>query len=120
MAEPAFLSRSMTADGRHVVAWSTGAISPSRLVANYRGAHKGPARYHDADAKAALQLIEIAGSVDLVDLIAAIPGTRERWRNRIAGGELPTAAQALAECDHCRSFRLTHADHAAKLNPYFV
>lgn len=108
--EPVFLSRSMTADGRHVIAWSSGAISPSRLVANYRGAHKGPARHHDADAKAALQLIEIAGAVDLVDLIAAIPGTRERWRNRIAGGDLPTASQALTETDQCRSFRLTQTN----------
>ena len=107
MHHPTFIARDMTADGRHVVAWSTGAISPSRLVANYPRAHKGPKRHHDADAKAAAQLVDLAPGADLADIIAAIPTVRHLWRNHAAGGDAPTTAQTIAVLMQCRSFRLT-------------
>lgn len=107
MTEPAFLARDITADGWHVVAWSTGAISPSRLVANYARARKGPARHHAADAEAARQVVALAPGAELADLLAALPAIRGLWRNHAAGGEHPTTAQAINEIERCRSFRLT-------------
>ena len=106
MSEPTVVARSTTADGFFVVAWSTGAISPSRLVAAWRGMEKGPLRHHQADALAAVALVELAGSIDKADMIAALPTLRERWRNAVAGGSAPTAADVLLVCGQCRTRRM--------------
>lgn len=101
-----FISRSITRDGYHVVAWSNGAIGPSRLVANYRGMGASARRHHEADAMAAAAIIDAAPCLDRADIIAALPEIRGLWRNHAAGGDLPGVHDVLRICGQHRAHRL--------------